>query len=49
MGASGRERAVVLPLTRLGRERLSGVLVAGVTPQRAVDGGFRDFLSLVAG
>lgn len=43
------ERAVLLPLARPGQERLSGVLVAGVTPQRALDDDFRDFLSLVAG
>ena len=42
-------RAVVLPLTGSGQERLSGFLIAGVSPRRPFDPGYADFLDLVAG
>ena len=42
-------RAMVLPLTGAGQERLSGFLIAGVSPRRPFDEGYSDFLDLVAG
>ena len=42
-------RAVVLPLTGAGQERLLGFLIAGVSPRRPFDQGYADFLDLVAG
>jgi hypothetical protein len=41
--------AVVLPLTAAAGDERLGVLVAGVSPNRAVDAEYRTFLDLVAG
>src|SRR5581483_506404 len=41
--------AVVLPIAQAGQERPAGVLVAGVSPRRALDDEYRGFLDLVAG
>jgi signal transduction histidine kinase/DNA-binding response OmpR family regulator len=41
--------ACVLPIPSAGHERLAGFLVAGVSPRRAFDDGYRAFLGLVAG
>lgn len=43
------QAALVLPMTRAGEEQLSGFLVAGLNPRRALDEGYRGFLQLVAG
>jgi nitrogen-specific signal transduction histidine kinase len=40
--------ALVLPLGRPGRESLSGFLVVGVSPRRALDGAYSDFFDLAA-
>ena len=40
--------AVVLPLTRPGLDHPYGVLVAGVSPRRALDDRYRDFFELAA-
>jgi signal transduction histidine kinase len=40
--------AVLLPLSRPGVEHAYGVLVAGVSPRRALDGRYRDFFELAA-
>jgi signal transduction histidine kinase len=42
-------RAVVLPLTNPGQDRLVGFLIAGVSPRRAFDDAYAAFLNLVAG
>jgi PAS domain S-box-containing protein len=42
-------RAVVLPLTSTGQDRLVGFLIAGVSPRRAFDDAYASFLDLVAG
>ena len=42
-------RAVVLPLTGAGQERLLGFLIAGVSPRRPFDEPYSDFLDLVSG
>lgn len=42
-------RAVVLPLTGAGQERLLGFLIAGVSPRRPFDEPYADFLDLVSG
>ena len=41
--------AILLPIARPGQEKPYGVLVAGVSPRRALDQPYRDFFSLVAG
>ncbi|HWQ32105.1 MAG TPA: ATP-binding protein [Blastocatellia bacterium] len=41
--------ALVLPVRTSGQERLAGVLIAGVSPLRALDDGYRGFFDLVAG
>jgi signal transduction histidine kinase/CheY-like chemotaxis protein len=41
-------RAIVLPIGRLGQERPSAVLVAGVNPRRELDDGYRDFFRFIA-
>lgn len=41
-------RAIVLPLKSAGKDP-AGVLVAGISPRRPLDEGYRDFLNLVAG
>ncbi|MDF1505576.1 ATP-binding protein, partial [Roseisolibacter sp. H3M3-2] len=41
--------AVVLPMTRPGSEQTIGVLVAGLSPRRALDDDYGGFLQLVAG
>ena len=41
-------RAILLPIGRLGQERPSAVLVAGVNPRRALDEGYRDFFRFIA-
>ena len=41
--------ALVLPIASPGQERLAGVLVAGVSPRRALDDEYRGFFELVAG
>jgi signal transduction histidine kinase/CheY-like chemotaxis protein len=43
------KRAVVLPLTSTGQDRLVGFLIAGVSPRRAFDDAYASFLNLVAG
>ena len=40
--------AVVLPLSRPGLEQVYGVLIAGVSPRRALDHQYRDFFELAA-
>jgi signal transduction histidine kinase len=40
--------AVLLPLSRPGLDHPYGVLVAGVSPRRALDGRYRDFFELAA-
>ena len=42
-------RAVVLPLTGAGQERLLGFLIAGVSTRRPFDDSYSSFLDLVAG
>ena len=42
-------RAVVLPLTNTGQDRLVGFLIAGVSPRRAFDDAYASFLDLVSG
>jgi signal transduction histidine kinase len=42
-------RAVVLPLTNPGQDRLVGFLIVGVSPRRAFDDAYAAFLNLVAG
>ena len=42
-------RAVVLPLTNPGQDRLVGFLIAGLSPRRAFDEAYAAFLNLVAG
>jgi signal transduction histidine kinase len=42
-------RAVVLPLTGAGQDRLLGFLIAGVSPRRAFDDAYGSFLDLVGG
>ena len=42
------DTAVVLPVTRPGQPRPYGFVVACVSPRRALDAGYRDFLRLVA-
>ena len=39
--------ALVLPITRSGQDQLAGFLVAGISPRRAIDDTYRDFLGLV--
>jgi GAF domain-containing protein len=39
--------AVLLPLSKSGQEELAGFLVAGVSPRRAYDDAYRDFVELV--
>ena len=41
--------ALVLPIASPGQEHLAGVLVAGVSPRRALDDEYRGFFELVAG
>ena len=41
--------AVVLPIARPGADRPYGVMVVGVSPRRALDAEYRDFLAHVAG
>jgi hypothetical protein len=43
------ERAYLLPLPAPGRDGTAGVLVAGLSPRRAFDRPYADFLQLVAG
>src|SRR5581483_6665072 len=43
------QTAVVLPIAQAGQDRPAGVLVAGVSPRRELDDGYRGFLDLVAG
>ena len=43
------ETALVLPVAHPGHERPAGFLVAGVSPRRAFDDGYRGFFDLVAG
>ena len=43
------ERALLLPIARAGQDRPWGVLVAAISPRRALDEGYRGFLELVAG
>jgi PAS domain S-box-containing protein len=43
------KRAVVLPLTSTGQDRLVGFLIAGVSPRRMFDDAYASFLDLVAG
>jgi PAS domain S-box-containing protein len=43
------ERAYLLPLPASGRDGTAGVLVAGLSPRRAFDQPYADFLQLVAG
>jgi PAS domain S-box-containing protein len=45
----GADTAVVLPIPASGQEQSAGWLVAGVSPHRALDTAYRDFLTLVAG
>lgn len=45
----GADRAVVLPLSAPGQERQAGLLIAALSPARAWDGEYQDFLDLVAG
>jgi signal transduction histidine kinase len=42
-------RAVVLPLTNPGQDRLVGFLIVGLSPRRAFDEAYAAFLNLVAG
>ncbi len=42
-------QALVLPIAAPGQERPTGLLVAGVSPRRALDDSYRDFFNLVAG
>jgi PAS domain S-box-containing protein len=42
-------QALLLPITRPGQERPSGVFVAGVSARRLLDTSYREFLDLVAG
>ena len=42
-------RAVVLPMARPGQAQLAGFVVAGVSPRRPLDDGYRGFLDLLAG
>jgi signal transduction histidine kinase len=42
------QSAVVLPIARPGQERPYGILVAGVSPRRALDDDYRGFFALVA-
>ena len=39
--------ALVLPIARSGQDQLAGFLVAGISPRRAIDDTYRDFLGLV--
>jgi PAS domain S-box-containing protein len=39
--------ALVLPIARSGNDQLAGFLVAGISPRRAIDDTYRDFLGLV--
>ncbi|HTB12230.1 MAG TPA: ATP-binding protein [Bryobacteraceae bacterium] len=41
--------AMALPISRVGSERPYGVLIAGVSPRRALDTEYRSFLDIVAG
>jgi signal transduction histidine kinase len=43
------ERALVLPLLAPGHEKLSGLMIAGVSPRRVLDAAYREFFDLVAG
>lgn len=40
--------ALVLPIAASGHERLAGLLVAGISPRRALDADYQSFLDLVA-
>ena len=48
VGDADADQAVILPLTAAGKARVAGVLVAGVSPYRALDGEYRAFFDLVA-
>ncbi|MGH7793797.1 MAG: sensor histidine kinase [Candidatus Binatia bacterium] len=41
--------AIVLPLLAAGHEKVSGLMIAGVSPRRVLDQAYRDFFDLVAG
>lgn len=41
--------ALVLPIASPGQDRAAGVLVAGISPRRAMDDDYRSFFELVAG
>ena len=41
--------ALVLPVAQAGQEQVAGFLVAGISPQRALDDEYRGFFGLVAG
>ena len=43
------QQAVVLPMAKPGQTRLAGFVVAGVSPRRPLDDGYRGFLDLLAG
>jgi hypothetical protein len=49
VGSAQPDTAVVLPLGAAGLDRWTGVLVAGVSPFRALDSEYRGFCELVAG
>lgn len=48
LGISTLHAALVLPIARSGQERLYGILVAGINPQRALDEEYYGFFELVA-
>lgn len=48
LGVSSVHSALVLPVSRSGQEHLYGLLVAGITPRRALDDEYRGFFNLVA-
>jgi PAS domain S-box-containing protein len=43
------QQALVLPIARPGQTQLAGFVVAGVSPRRPLDDGYRGFLDLLAG
>ncbi|AMV22465.1 Sensor histidine kinase TmoS [Planctomyces sp. SH-PL14] len=43
------QRALVLPLARPGQTAVAGYLVAGISPRRPLDDGYRGFLDILAG
>ncbi|WP_435021886.1 ATP-binding protein [Tundrisphaera sp. TA3] len=42
-------RALILPMARPGQSQVAGFVVAGISPRRPLDDGYRGFLDLLAG